>query len=98
MKLRSFILITIFLCTQCNEEITYQIENANLFYDASGVDNCIYTLQTDLNRFYTVAYLDEGFRINNLRVKISFQATSQVRNCGFSGPLNLIQIKTIEKI
>ena len=98
MKIRSFILLTIFLWTQCTKEITYQTENATLYYDPSGVDNCIYTLQTDLNRFYTVAYLEEAFRINNLRVKISFQITNQVRNCGFSGPLTLIQIKTLEKI
>lgn len=98
-----FLFLSIFLFTTgCGGEDTNQhplvTENATLYYDSSGIDNCIYTFKTDSNNFYSTENIHEGFRRNNLRVSISFRKTNKTLNCGFSGHLTLIQIEAIEKI
>ena len=103
MKNMFLILITLLFTTGCSEEETKQqenlvTENATIYYDSSGIDNCIYTFKTDSNNFYTIENLNEEFRQNNLRVNISFRETDNTMNCGFSGSLTIIQIETIEKI
>ena len=96
-----FLILSVFLfITGCSEEDTNQLatENATIYYDSSGIDNCIYTIKTDSNNFFTIENINEEFRQNNLRVNISFRKTDNTMNCGFSGNLTIIQIETIEKI
>ena len=97
------ILIIFFLFTGCNEEEAkqqneLQTENATIYYDASEIDNCIYTIKTDSNNFYSLESLDETFRENNLQVKISYTKTNEKINCGFSNNLTVIKIESIERI
>ena len=103
MKNMFLIMSIFFMTTGCSEEETKQqenviIENATIYYDSSGIDNCVYTFKTDSNSFYTIENINEEFRQNNLRVKISFKITDNIMNCGFSGGLTVIQIKAMEKI
>lgn len=103
MKNMFLILSIFFLITGCSEEKTEQQENiitekATIYYDSSGIDNCVYTFKTESNNFYTIENINEEFRQNNLRAKISFKITNNIMNCGFSGGLPVIQIETIEKI
>lgn len=73
-------------------------ENAIIYYDPSGTDNCVFTIQTESNSFFTVKNLKEEFKQNNLSVRISYNKTANKANCGFSGPLTLIEIISIRKI
>lgn len=103
MKNMILILSTFFLIIGCSEEESKPqneliTENATIYYDSSGVDNCVYTFKTDSNNFYSVENINEKFRQNNLKVKISFIITNDIMNCGFSGGLTKIKIESIEKI
>jgi hypothetical protein len=103
MKNILLILSFFFFITACNEDETEQqeniiTENATVYYDASEIDNCIYTIKTENNNFYSVENLDEIFRENNLTVKISYTKTDKRLNCGFSNNLIVIKIVTIDKI
>lgn len=99
-----YLILTIFtFITGCSEEEAKQqenivTENATIYYDASEIDNCMYTIKTDGNQFYAVENLEETFRENNLTVKISYTKTSERFNCGFSNNLTVIKIQSIEKI
>lgn len=99
-----FLILSIFLSiTGCSEEETkqqneLQTENATIYYDVSEIDNCIYTIKTESNSFYSVENLDETFRENNLQVKISYTKTNRKINCGFSNNLTVIKIESIERI
>jgi hypothetical protein len=103
MKNMILILIALLFTTGCSENESDQQENivtesATVYYDASGIDNCIYTIKTESNNFYAVENLDETFRENNLTVKISYTKTNERLNCGFSNNLTVIKIESIEKI
>jgi hypothetical protein len=103
MKNMYLILSVLLLFTGCNEEEAKQeenivTENAVVYYDSSAIDNCVYTIKTESNNFYTVESLDEIFRENNLMIKISYTVTDEKLNCGFSNNLTIIKIETIEKI
>ena len=103
MKNMYLILSVLFLFTGCNEEETKQedeliTENATIYYDASEIDNCIYTIKTESNNSYSVESLDETFRENNLQVKISYTKTNGKINCGFSNNLTLIKLESIKRI
>lgn len=103
MKNIPLILITLFFIYRCSEEEVklqneLQTENATIYYDASEIDNCIYTIKTESNSFYSVENLDETFRENNLQVKISYTKTNGKINCGFSNNLTVIKIESIERI
>ena len=102
MKNMYLILTMLFLFTGCSEEKGQEqevlTETATIYYDASGIDNCTYTIKTESNQFYAVENLDERFRENNLMVKISYSKTSEKLNCGFSNNLTVIKLETIEKI
>ena len=93
------ILSILFFATSCSEEeVKLQTENATIYYDASEIDNCIYTIKTENNNFYSVENLDETFRENNLQVKISYTITSEKIDCGFSNNLTIIKLESIERI
>ena len=97
------ILSILFIVTNCSEEVVkqqneLQTENVTIYYDASEIDNCIYTIKTESNNFYSVKSLNEIFRENNLKVKISYTKTNERINCGFSNNLTVIEIKSIERI
>lgn len=97
------ILITLFFTTGCSKNESDLQENivtesATVYYDAFGIDNCIYTIKTESNNFYTVESLDETFRENNLQVKISYTKTNEKINCGFSNNLTVIKIESIKRI
>lgn len=97
-----FLILSIFLfvtgCSEKEQNIEFITQNATIHFDPSGIDNCIYTIQTENNVFYTVENLAEEFRVDNLKVKITYTETVNKLNCGFAGNLIIIQIETIEKI
>lgn len=103
MKNIILVLTTLLLISACNnnesnQQNEFQTENATIYYDASGIDNCVYTIETDSKKTYTVENLNNDFNQNNLRVKISFEVTDNIMNCGFSGGLKEIKIVSIEKL
>lgn len=100
MKNILLIFIFSFFIISCSKEENQMImtQNATIFYDPSIIDNCKYTIKTESNNFYAVKILDEMFRENNLKVKISYFITDEKMNCGFSNNMFIIQIKTIERI
>ena len=91
-------LVLLLLVASCNDDENTVTENATISYDPLGLDNCIYTIQTERNSFYSVHSLPKAFSKNNLAVKISYVETNERINCGFSGYLIAIKIKYIEKI
>tara|TARA_B110001450_G_C17531181_1_gene444746 strand:- start:176 stop:487 length:312 start_codon:yes stop_codon:yes gene_type:complete len=99
-----YLIITIlFLFTGCSENEEKQqenilTENATVYYDSSAIDNCVYTIKTESNKFYAVESLDEIFRENSLMIRISYTMTDEKLNCGFSNNLTIIKIETITKI
>lgn len=90
-----FILSFIISCSK-EEDQTVIIENATIFYDPVGADNCKYSVKTESNDFYAIEQLDEKFRENNLEVKISYFITDERMNCGFDTDLPIIKIEKIE--
>jgi hypothetical protein len=102
MKTTLIFLMTLLLATGCTKENHNQTdmitENAIIYYDPSGTDNCVFTIKTENNNYYTVKNLNEDFRQDNLSVRISYNITTNKTNCGFSGPLTLIEIISIRKI
>ena len=103
MKKMFLILSILFIVTNCSEKVVeqqneLQTENATIYYDASEIDNCIYTIKTESNNFYSVKSLNETFRENNLKVKISYTKTNERINCGFSNNLTVIELESIERI
>ena len=73
-------------------------ENATIHYDPTGIDNCVYVIDTDNKESFTIDELDDDFNEDNLRVKISYKVTEEELNCGFGGYLPKIEIITIKKI
>lgn len=97
------ILSILFIAINCTkEEVKQQNElqtkNATIYYDTSEIDNCLYTIKTESNNVYTVKSLDETFRKDNLKVKNSYTKSNEKINCGFSGNLTVIKLKSIKKI
>jgi len=92
------IILSALSCSDNEQSQSINTENATIYYDPSGIDNCVYTLKMDNEKYYSTEHLDNEFRENNLRVKISYRKTEKELNCGFSGNLTIIEIETIKKL
>jgi len=92
------IIIFALSCSDNEQNQNIITENATIYYDSSSIDNCVYTLKMDNEKYYSTEHLDNEFRENNLRVKISYRKTEKKLNCGFSGDLTIIELETIKKI
>ena len=97
-----FSALAILSCGNDDEQNKSMIaENATLYYDPSGIDNCVYTFKTDNGGYFytTDESLDNKFREEgDSRVKISYSKTERRLNCGFAGYLTIIKIESIQTL
>lgn len=71
-------------------------KNATILIDESEVDNCLYTIKTESNEFFTTDKLPVEFSENSFDAQITFQLTEEKSDCGFSG--SLIKIKVLKLV
>lgn len=100
MKKFSLLLLVIFVFASCDSDDSDDLitKNATIFIDESQVDNCLYTIKTENNEFFTTDNLKGEYSESSLAARITYQITEERNNCGFSGSLIKIEILKLTEI
>lgn len=99
MKKLSLLLLFIFVFVNCDSDDSVDpiTKTATIYIDESEVDNCLYTIKTESNEFFTTETLPGEYSVNTLEAQITYNVTEERDNCGFGGSLIKIEIlKLIE--
>ena len=71
-------------------------KTATIIIDESEVDNCLYTIKTESNEFFTTDNLPGEHSENTFEARITYQMTEERGDCGFAG--SLIKIKILKLV
>lgn len=71
---------------------------ATVIIDESEVDNCLYTIKTENNEFFTTDNLPGEYSENTFEARITYQMTEERGDCGFAGSLIKIKILRLVEI
>lgn len=80
----------------CNDDDTNELTTSATIL-SNGWTGCEYILQFENQEYHFAENLPEEFQQNNLVVTMTYSPTNNIKNCGFSGGLEIIEILNIEE-
>ena len=94
MKKLILLLLVIFVFVSCDSDDSDDpiTKNATILIDEIEVDNCLYTIKTESNEFFTTDSLPGEYSEDNFEARITYHITEERGNCGFGSALNKIKI------
>ncbi|MGY5847665.1 hypothetical protein ACW6QP_09610 [Salegentibacter sp. HM20] len=100
MKKFSLLILIIFAFVSCESDDSDDpiTKNVTISIDRSEVDNCLYTIKTESNEFFTTDNLPGEYSENTLEARITYKLTEERSNCGFAGSLIKIEILKLVEI
>lgn len=86
-----------FSCEKEENNNSLNLNNGTILY-MPPPDNCNdYVIKFTDNILYKPSNLSNDFKIDSLLVKLAFDSTDNVHNCGFGGSIRVVDLTHIEK-